>query len=352
MSSIEDIVLQVMVSHDEEAPAAADLLRALRATPGPPRRRGTWRPRAGWYLPLAAAAAVAGVAMGSVWAGGLLGGAGQAPRRTAAASPSCPARYAGRAPWVPDRPIGVDGRARLVPPATPSSVLVCAYAGSNLARQQAGWALSGRRRLTGGLAALAAQLTWQPRGTVDACTLVGGKQTNYLIGLSYPGGGRLWVAATNDPNHCVTASNGEFSSFGLIGPTVTKAFALGLWPARRPATCTGPGQGTGRFGQDAAMVPPGSISLTICPQGARILTSGYQALTSALNALPTRPSTHSCSGGPGHGPSYQLLFSYPQGPPVEVDIAANCHPAIDNYSLQSSTAHTIVPIIQHLLTTG
>ena len=31
MSGVEDILSQVMVSHDEEAPAAADLLRALKA---------------------------------------------------------------------------------------------------------------------------------------------------------------------------------------------------------------------------------------------------------------------------------------------------------------------------------
>jgi hypothetical protein len=352
VSGIEDILRQVMASHDQEAPAAADLLGALKAAPGPAGRRGPGRSGAGWYIPLAAAAAVAAVVVGSLWAGGLVGGARQAPRQAAtpAAPLSCPARYAGPAPWVPARPAGVDGRARLVPRTAPSSALVCAYAGSNLAKRQAGWALSGRRQLTGGLAALAAQLTWQPRGAPGACTAIGGQQTNYLIGLSYPRGGRIWVAATHDPNDCVATSNGEFSTFGVVGPIVTKAFTSGRWPARQPAACNRPGQDTGRLGQDTAMVPPGSTSLTICTPAARTLTTGYQALTSALTSLPARPSTHTCSGGPPT-PFYQLLFSYPHGPPVQVTIAGSCHPAIDNGSLQSPTARTILPIIQHLLTT-
>jgi hypothetical protein len=62
VSGVEDILSQVMVSHDEEAPAAADLLRALKAAPEPPGRRGRARPRGGrrsaWAVPLAAAAAV------------------------------------------------------------------------------------------------------------------------------------------------------------------------------------------------------------------------------------------------------------------------------------------------------
>src|SRR6266702_850864 len=194
VSNIEDDISRVMAGHDDEAPGAADLLRALQHASGP-RRRRVRRYRAGWYMPLAAAAAVAAVVVGSVWAGGLLGGRQQAPAAAhggAGRVPrlSCPASYAGQAPWVPARPAGVDGRSRLVPQRAPSSALVCAYAGSNTAKRQAGWALSGRRSLAGGLAGLAGQLTWQPRRPAQQifCTLVGGPQTNYLIGLTYPGG--------------------------------------------------------------------------------------------------------------------------------------------------------------------
>jgi hypothetical protein len=251
---------------------------------------------------------------------------------------------------VPARPAGVDGRARLVPRTTPSSALVCAYVGSNTDRQQAGWVLSGQRPLASGLAALAAQLSWQPSGAPSTCTLIGGKQTNYLIGLTYPGGGRIWVAATHDPNDCVATSNGEFSSSGVVGPIVTSAFTSGRWPDRQPAACNRPGLDTGRLGQNAVMVPEGSTLLTICTQAARTFSSGYRALTSALNSLPAHPSTHTCVGGLGPTtPLYELLFSYPQGPPVQVIITGGCQPAIDNGSLQSPSARTIAPIIQHLL---
>lgn len=58
MSGIEDILRQVMASHDQEAPGTPDLLRALKATPGPASRRRKW---SGLLVPLAAAAAVTGV---------------------------------------------------------------------------------------------------------------------------------------------------------------------------------------------------------------------------------------------------------------------------------------------------
>jgi hypothetical protein len=318
----------------------------------PPRRRR------GWHVPVMVAAAVAAVVAGGAWADGTLGGHQRAPA-TARAGPvpvprtlSCPPSYAGQAPWVPARPAGADGRSRLVPPTTPSSALFCAYRGSNTAKGQAGWALSGQRPLAGGLARLAGQLTWQPRrlpGQQIPCTAMGGPQTNYLIGLTYPAGATIWVAATDEPNECVSSSNGEFTSSGIIGPDVSRAFSSGRWPASRLVSCPGPHQEVGRLGQDEAMVPAGSTSVTICASQARTLTSGYQALVSALNQLPTRPSTRSCSGTPSPAAGYQLLFSYPEGPPVLVSILSGCDPAIDNLDLQADSASSILPVIQQLL---
>jgi len=63
VSGIEDILRQVMASHDQEAPGAPDLLRALQATTGPPGRRGKWP---GLLVPMAAAAAVIGVVAASL----------------------------------------------------------------------------------------------------------------------------------------------------------------------------------------------------------------------------------------------------------------------------------------------
>jgi hypothetical protein len=317
-------------------------------------------------VPFAVAVAVAAVVLGSVSVGRLLAGSQQKPvlfsQGTAqAASPgttpatglSCPARYAKQAPWVPAKPAGVDGRSRLVPQQAPRSALICAYAGSNMAKQQAGWALSGRRSLTGNLAGLAAQLSWQSHrvpGRQIFCADVGGGQTDYLIGLRYRGGATMWVAATDEPDECVTASNGEFTSSGIIGPAVTRAFASGRWPVPRAVSCNGTFQDIGRLGQNTTMVPAGSTSLTICAPKAHItVTSGYQSLVRTLNRLPARVSTLSCSGSPGPGSYYRLLFSYPEGPLVAVDIAVGCHPEIDNLDLQSASASSVLPLVQQLL---
>ena len=91
-----------------------------------------------------------------------------------------------------------------------------------------------------------------------------------------------------------------------------------------------------------------STSLLICPEG-RTIRSGYAGLVVALNSLSASVSTRGCSE---RGPSrreYRLLFSYREGPPVLVDVTAGCYPQIDNMSLQASSAHTVLPIIQRLL---
>jgi hypothetical protein len=351
VSNLEDDIRRSMAGHDDEAPGAADLLRSLEQVSLPRRRPG-------WLTPFTVAAAVTAVVLGSAWAGGLLGGRQQAPTTVPGGAGrilplSCPTSYAGRAPWVPTGPAGIDGRSRLVPQRTPSSALVCAYRGSNTAKQKSGWALSGQRLLADGLAGLVGQLTWQPRllpGQQITCTAMGGPQTNYLIGLTYPGGATIWVTATDEPNECVSASNGEFTSFGVIGPDVSRAFASGRWPAWQPISCARPRQDIGRLGQDVAMVPAGSTSVTICAAKARTLTSGYQTLVSALDRLPTRRSTGSCSPSPGpSAPEYQLLFSYPEGPPVSIFILSGCHPEIGNGDLQSDSASSILPVIRRLL---
>jgi hypothetical protein len=46
---------------------------------------------------------------------------------------------------------------------------------------------------------------------------------------------------------------------------------------------------------------------------------------------------------------YQLLFSYPQGPLVSIDIAIGCYPEVGNTDLQSHSASSVLPVIQELL---
>jgi hypothetical protein len=89
VSGIEDIVRQVMASHDQEAPGAPDLLRALEAAPAPPGRRGKW---SGLLVPLAAAAAVTCVVAASLAVGAAFHGkarpAGPAPAAQSHLSPA------------------------------------------------------------------------------------------------------------------------------------------------------------------------------------------------------------------------------------------------------------------------
>ena len=89
MSGIEDIVRQVMASHDQEAPGAPDLLRALKAAPGPPGWRGKW---SGLFVPLAAAAAVTCVVAASLAIGAAFHGhtrpAGPGPAARSHPSPA------------------------------------------------------------------------------------------------------------------------------------------------------------------------------------------------------------------------------------------------------------------------
>ncbi len=232
---------RVMRAQDAEAPSAAGLLAALRDAPAPA-REPAWSRGRRRFVPLAAAAAVAVVIAGSIWAGTLLTHPTVMPGlRVVRGTPlSCPARYDRPAPWVPARSSGMPARGRLVPRRAPRSAVICGYDGRNVGRL-GGWRLSGRRLLHGGLAGLAADLAWEPKkvhGQQIACFTMGGPQVNYLIGLTYQGGGRLWVSATQDPNECVPSSNGEFTSFGVVGGLVTEAFKSGRWPAasRLPAT--------------------------------------------------------------------------------------------------------------------
>jgi len=372
MSDIEELLGQVMAEHDDEAPRAGDLLRALAAAEAPAetwswrrRRRLAVRGLAGragrarWLTSAAAAIAVAAVMIGSAWAGGLIGGRNGTRtgihHTTRLAELTCPAKYRGVAPWVPARPAGIGGRSRLAPLRTPISAVVCGYLPNlrhkNLAGHLVGHALTRQRQLTGGLAALVGDLAWLPRllpGQPIPCLTVLGPQSNYLIGLAYRSGGRIWVSTTADATGCVMTSNGDFTTFANVSAEAAKAVRTGRWPEPPQVVSCGSG---GRLGQETVMVPAGSTSLTICAaRVVRTVTSGFQGLVAALNALPARTSTRGCSSKPPfHGQNYQLEFGYPQGPAVQVRVSSYCYPAIDNLSLQAYSAKTILPIIKQML---
>jgi len=279
---------------------------------------------------------------------------------------SCPARFVGTAPWVPDRPRGIDGNSRLVPQQAPSQALICAYGLSAANPGATESTLKGSRHLTGPLDALAADLTWlprQPHGSTYACggMGIGIERTNYLIGLTYPSGTE-WVSSTDDEGNCTTTSNGRFASQVNIGSYVTAAYRSTKWAPIQPHN---PGTGhdpcvvtpVGRLGQDKQLIPGSPTSILGCssvfrsPTSLQVttLTDGFQPLIDALNALHTKPTTSECDEDRNESIYYELLVHYAQGPAVAVYIDPHCTPAIDNHSLQASDASSVTPLLQQLL---
>jgi hypothetical protein len=268
------------------------------------------------------------------------------------AAPSAPDR-----PQVPELPRGVDGHDRLVPPQPPTGALVCAYR-ANL--DQDGRDLTGSRQLSGGLDRLTADLTLLAPDSGDrACTLIKGPSSNYLLGLTYDGG-TLWVSATDDPNHCTPATNGQFSAANDISKAIAASYDAGTWT--QPVSSSDPQpcrqEPVGRLGQDTALVPPGAVSVEICtgPESGRqrsvTVTSGFTSLVDALNDLPTRHSGWHCIVVDSSIASYVLQFRYAEGPSVIVNVLGGCQPAILNGNLVASDAGPVVPQVEQLLATG
>jgi hypothetical protein len=178
-----------------------------------------------------------------------------------------------------------------------------------------------------------------------ACTQVGGIQTNYLIGLTYTGRRTMWVSVTDDPNQCVTGTNGEFiAGSAWAAADATKAIMSGAWPTPPPISCEGPS--SARLSD--VMVPAGSTSLTICAHRAHVITSNYNDLVSALNGLKSHRWIHECTNTGRPGTGYWLIFGYPAGPPATVDVNTGCRPQVENGSLQADSAGNVVSIIKRL----
>jgi hypothetical protein len=242
--------------------------------------------------------------------------------------------------------------------------MICAYKVGSNAGASRNSSLTGTRQLAGRLPDLATDLTWLPRqlrGTSYACAAIGSaQQTNYLLGLTYPTGTE-WVSSTDDEGECTTTSNGRFTSQIHIGAQLAASYRAATWapiPAPHVSSTDHDPCATrrsGRLGEDQQLVPgqPGSIRLCAGTPGrsttsyrVATLTRGFQPLIDALNALPTTPTKSECQGDGHQVTFYVLLASYQQGPEVIVRIDPHCAPAIDNRSLQASSAITIMPLLE------
>ncbi|HEV7205799.1 MAG TPA: hypothetical protein VGN18_14410 [Jatrophihabitans sp.] len=350
----EDELRATMRDHDHEAPAAGlPDFRAADAPRVPTGGRYTW-------LPIAAAAAAVLTLVGITFALGPGENRG-APKAGAAASVtssagraagalSCPDRYVtGRNDiWVPAQPVGLDGAARLAPDRTPAELVVCAYLNPS------GASLSGSRAVTGDLARVTPTLTWQPRlgsaPTACASYLATTDSDNYLLGLTYRGATE-WISVPG--NHCAGASNGRFRTVRNLRALAESTYRSGVWPAKdaMPAPCTG--FAAGRLGQETVMVPDHPTAVTICTyrDGRRPVRTDrvdINDLVAALDALRTSPSTHTCQGSPTDA-TYELEFTYRDGPPVWVRVSPGCTPSVDNGNLQASDANSVLAPLHALL---
>jgi len=355
--NLEDRMRDAMHAHEHEAPSDAELVVGRRAVAPGSRARTPW-------LPALAAASVVLAVVGAVLAIRATRADGHRASPGSAAL-NCPQRYHNIAPkqWVPARARGVDAASRLVPDQRPDHVVVCAYLsppGAGVSRP----ALSGSRYLGGDLAAAATALTWLPRQLAKqsmACTsdLQATDGDAYLVGFTYSTG-TVWVSAPGD--HCSGAWNGQFATAVNLRVPVAGAYRAGRWTVGPSMTQSGDRDpchvGTaGRLGQETALVPGKPVSATVCKlsyadqssAAASKVVGDSAALAAAMNSLPTVSSTSSCGASGPQSFIYEALFRYSQGPPVFVRVLPNCHPSIDNLSLQADGGGAVVSLIQDLL---
>jgi hypothetical protein len=332
----DDIHARDLAGQLEDALRAASLRRvpdSLAVPPfpvaltieSPPRSR-----RRRWLVPATVAAAVAivvGVTAGvgawshhstpaSIATPAWVASAATTPTHSsgpASALGACPSDYdgSGSVPWVPRSPAGIEGSDRLVPEDTPTSAVICAYVNPASITSDPGGPLSGTRTLTSGLSTLAVDLAWSPRLLPDqgiGCAGVGlTPEPGYLLGLTYPTGTE-WVSSAITGG-CPSSSNGVFVTPTNIAYQVQASYAAGTWvsvpfnPKMADADACQPL--SGRLGQETTLVPAGAQTVKICrssrggKQVGVTLTSGFEPLLRALDALPTRTSTGGCQGD-GH----------------------------------------------------
>lgn len=355
-----------------DLPDVPDRLDRVRRLRDRHRRRRT----AGLAVLAAAAAVLAAVATSAVRSGGL---PSLSPAPAAATSAStCPTTYgptttSGRGgPWVPGSPSVPDGGARMVPERAPTAALVCRYpdgladTGSPDARYRV--PLDGSRELTGGLDALAADLTWLSRerlGAPRTCTAMGGPTTRYLLGLTYPDG-VVWVSGAKDPNACDQSWNGRFASGANLGGQLEAAFERGAWAGGE--TWVPPGEEIlggpcggmhrlGRLGDDRVIVPAGAVSVTVCgpvgPSGTAIVDDAERVQEAArvVNGLDRHRGDGSCSmvDPEASGTDVTLVFRYPAGPPVQVRADPNCRPGVLSGRFAADDPAPVVDLARRLL---
>lgn len=275
----------------------------------------------------------------------------------------CPSSYplsSSKSLYVPSSPSGIAASQTLVPRQTPDNVLMCQYGYPDGTKTVPSLALTKGRDLSGSLAGIATDLSWVPRlipTQFRHCNWMFGSADRYLLGLNYPLG-LVWVSVGADPGRCIGATNGSFTTPVNLGSQVAASFAAGHWtpvPTSSAAPCSG--SPYGRLGEDQQLVPAGASSVTVCaadhgvPHSSRHYVRGFGGLVAALNALPVWTKFdryYSPAYGPDEAP-YYLRFSYPTGPDVVISIVPGTEFPISNGIIQTSSAGSVVDLVQAFL---
>ncbi len=256
---------------------------------------------------------------------------------------------------VPQKPQGLDGNARLLPERDPASLVVCAYPTMTVTSSAPPTA---PYRLTQRTLATAEQrrqvvdlLSWAPRwnGQENVCTMMAGDETAYLVGVRYDDA-IVWVAAKADANACSKATNGDFTSGAPLGVPLRALLAATPDPAG--ARCDA--RTFGRLGDDHTLAPEGAPLVTVCRVAADGSTkptaldaSRSAQVVAALQALPTRPTSHTCNGsGAATDRRFHLVLTYPQGPAVRVDVDPDCGPPVRGGGVESAQVGEVVGLVE------
>jgi hypothetical protein len=315
-----------------DLPAPGDRMERVRSRVA--RRRRRTAGAAGLAVAVVAAGVTAGVA-----------GIDRAPTPDRAPPLTCPQqpprKGADGKMTVPAAPT-VDTRGHLVPRETPTRALTCRY--TRHSGTTPSWALQSYE-LRAGLDDLAEDLWWFPVTTdesMQVCPAVAtANPVDHLLGLTYAGGGTVWIS-TPDPEGCRDTTNGARFSYRSAGDQIERSVAAGRWvPSQTPRDrlepdpCTA-GPETGRFGEEAAIVPPSPVELQVCQRidtpGAKqpasfrtgTLREGVADFAAQLGSAPVQPRTSGCYAPRGVSHNYTLLFRYAEGPPVRVFVMIGC----------------------------
>jgi hypothetical protein len=222
-------------------------------------------------------------------------------------------------PWVPAKPQGLDGAARLAPLREPARAIVCAYIRSPTTTVKSGSVL-----LTGDLSGVMNDLAWIPPArplTARPCT------ANLLLTDARLLPDRAQLLRFDGMGGCA-----EQSLRGLVQRRVHQYREsvrprLGLVQGTSLAN---PGSndackpsGFGRLGQQDRMVPDHPVSVSVCEVSAadggkatpRTETTGVGSLASAVGALRASAWHYQCKPDGQPLTDYNLLFGYAEGPP-------------------------------------